>query len=68
MITPQNPRGKVVNKNLSEKSKAAYQGSKLQKWSQAMKQARQKLGLTGFVPCEPGTEFYERTYDIFETL
>merc|ERR1719158_72455 len=43
-----NKRGKVVSKNASARSKKAFASSPLKKWSDATKNARKALGITGF--------------------
>jgi hypothetical protein len=47
--------------------KRSAQGKK-NKWSMAFKQARQELGVQGFVPLKKGTELYTKTRAIYEKL
>merc|ERR1719491_1671659 len=42
--------GKVVSKAASASSKKAWATSALKKWSDAAKQARKEMGITGFCP------------------
>ena len=51
-----NKRGKIVSKRKFLLGKKAFQGIK--GWLKALKQARKELGLTGFVACRRGTEYY----------
>merc|ERR1719360_285884 len=41
-------RGKIVSKAASASSKKRFASSVLKKWSDALKQARKELGITGF--------------------
>merc|ERR1719223_128592 len=43
-----NKQGKIVAKSASARSKKAWASSPLKKWSEATKQARETLGITGF--------------------
>merc|ERR1719223_2182045 len=43
-----NKQGKIVAKGASARSKKAWSSSPLKKWSEATKQARKALGITGF--------------------
>merc|ERR1719384_2852892 len=45
-----NKAGKVVSKAVSARAKKAYASSPLKKFSDALKQARKELGITGFCP------------------
>merc|ERR1719350_132278 len=45
-----NRRGKTVSKKQSARGKKSWKGSTLERMSTACKEARKKLGLTGFVP------------------
>jgi len=40
--------GKIVSKAMSARSKRAFAGSALKKWSVALQQARKALGIKGF--------------------
>lgn len=41
--------GKIVTKRQHEARKKLFKGSKLEKWINAVKEARKELGITGFV-------------------
>merc|ERR1711994_287803 len=53
-----NARGKVVSKKAHSQGKSRFKKSGLGKWVSAMQKARAELGLTGFVACKKGTEYY----------
>ena len=63
-----NKRGKIVSKEASERSAAAYKGSELEKWQKCVTRAKQDLGLSGWVDLEGTTDnaLYNRVYDYFE--
>merc|ERR1712129_156040 len=50
-----NRGGKIVSKKKSLRGKKSWRGSKLETWNKALKKARVKLGLTGFVPAGGNT-------------
>merc|ERR1712096_178944 len=52
-----NKRGKVVSKKQLALGKKAMKG--LSGWLKAVMTARKQLGLTGFVACKKGTEYYK---------
>merc|ERR1711959_829188 len=54
-----NKNGKVVSKKLHAHGKKAFERN-LAKWIEACSKARKELGLTGFVACKKGSEFYSR--------
>merc|ERR1719511_424407 len=45
-----NKRGKIVSKNASIRGKKNFASSALKKWSDAAKQARKEMKITGFCP------------------
>eukprot|EP00927_Polykrikos_kofoidii_P035323 TRINITY_DN2990_c0_g1_i12.p1 TRINITY_DN2990_c0_g1~~TRINITY_DN2990_c0_g1_i12.p1 ORF type:complete len:153 (-),score=27.50 TRINITY_DN2990_c0_g1_i12:241-699(-) len=57
-----NKRGKIVSKTSSAGARQRYEGSKLQKWVQAVKVARKQLALTGFVAVNSSTPEGQAVY------
>eukprot|EP00927_Polykrikos_kofoidii_P035328 TRINITY_DN2990_c0_g1_i9.p1 TRINITY_DN2990_c0_g1~~TRINITY_DN2990_c0_g1_i9.p1 ORF type:complete len:150 (-),score=24.30 TRINITY_DN2990_c0_g1_i9:238-687(-) len=64
-----NKRGKIVSKTSSAGARQRYEGSKLQKWVQAVKVARKQLALTGYVglnsPTPEGRALYAKAKAIY---
>eukprot|EP00927_Polykrikos_kofoidii_P035324 TRINITY_DN2990_c0_g1_i2.p1 TRINITY_DN2990_c0_g1~~TRINITY_DN2990_c0_g1_i2.p1 ORF type:complete len:168 (-),score=25.97 TRINITY_DN2990_c0_g1_i2:96-551(-) len=64
-----NKRGKIVSKTSSAGARQRYEGSKLQKWGQAVKDARKQLALTGYVglnsPTPEGRALYAKARAIY---
>ena len=58
-----NKRGKVVSKRALQHGKKAMAGIK--GWLNATQLARKQLGLTGFVACKKGTEYYRVAKKIY---
>ena len=54
-----NKRGKIVSKKANKNGQKKFKNSALNKWVQATQQARKELGLTGFVACKKGTQYYK---------
>merc|ERR1719338_62097 len=52
-----NKRGKVVSRKQLAAGKRAIKG--LSGWLKATMMARKQLGLTGFVACKKGTQYYQ---------
>lgn len=62
-----NKYGKIVSKRASEAAaKRVKDGVGIGKWTQAVKRARDELGLTGFVPVKKGSEVYERAQKYYK--
>eukprot|EP00927_Polykrikos_kofoidii_P072092 TRINITY_DN68245_c0_g1_i1.p1 TRINITY_DN68245_c0_g1~~TRINITY_DN68245_c0_g1_i1.p1 ORF type:complete len:162 (+),score=38.71 TRINITY_DN68245_c0_g1_i1:57-488(+) len=64
-----NRRGKIVTKVNSAAARKRYEGSKLQKWIQAVGIARKQLGIKGYVsmnsPTPEGRAFYAKARAIY---
>jgi len=63
----QNAYGKIVSKKASEAAKKRIKdGVGIGKWTQAVKRAREELGLTGFVPVKKGSEVYAKAQEYYQ--
>lgn len=60
-----NKRGKIVTKKKSAQGRKCF--GTIAKWVGACKQARQELGLIGFVAIKKGTAFYEKAKELYAT-
>jgi len=60
-----NSRGKIVSKKSSASKAKAWKKNPLSKWIKAIKQAREELGLSGFVACKKGTAYYKLAKKIY---
>merc|ERR1719420_2551316 len=56
-------RRRVVKKKAR---RATDKRNGLDKWNKALMQARKNLGLTGFVACKKGTEFYKECIRLYK--
>merc|ERR1712151_974971 len=61
-----NNDGKIVTKKRSAQGRAQF--SNVAQWIGACKQARQELGLTGFVAVKKGTPLYEKAKGLYPTV
>mmetsp|Transcript_29713 Transcript_29713/g.47874 ORF Transcript_29713/g.47874 Transcript_29713/m.47874 type:complete len:514 (-) Transcript_29713:177-1718(-) len=63
-----NSQGKIVSKRASESAKRRMQanGNRFGKWTDAVKRAKEELGLKGFVKVKKGTDVYEKAQAIFK--
>jgi len=59
-----NSRGKIVSKLKHKSGKKCYKNIK--NWTAAFMEAREKLGITGFVACKKGTQFYKECMRIYK--
>jgi len=59
-----NKRGKIISKKAHASGKRSYKNVK--GWTQAFMQARENLGLTGFVVCKKGTKFYKECMKLYK--
>eukprot|EP00927_Polykrikos_kofoidii_P019810 TRINITY_DN1928_c0_g1_i2.p2 TRINITY_DN1928_c0_g1~~TRINITY_DN1928_c0_g1_i2.p2 ORF type:complete len:138 (-),score=30.18 TRINITY_DN1928_c0_g1_i2:295-708(-) len=64
-----NKRGRIVSKKSSAVARKRYEGSKLQKWIQAISAARKQLGINGYVsmnsPTPEGRAYYAKAKAIY---
>lgn len=64
-----NSYGKIVSKKASEAAKKRIAaGVGIGKWTQAVKQAREELNLSGFVAVKKGSPVYERAQEIYKKM
>merc|ERR1712176_121542 len=61
-----NNDGKIVTKKKSAQGRAQF--ANVAQWIGACKQARQELGLTGFVAVKKGTPLYEKAKELYPTV
>ena len=60
--------GKMIARSRSNESAARYAGSGLEVWNSCLKEARQKLGITGFCAVKGGTPKGKRLYEMAKAL
>merc|ERR1712131_187814 len=60
-----NKRGKVISKKAYKKGRALL-NSGIGKWSKAVVEAREKLGITGFCAVKKGTKLYKMARKIYD--
>ena len=60
--------GKLIALRASNKSSASYAGSKLEFWNSCLKEARVKLGITGFCPVNGATPAGKKLYEMAKAL
>ena len=60
--------GKMIARSRSNESAARYAGSGLEVWNSCLKEARQKLGITGFCAVKGGTPKGKRLHEMAKAL
>merc|ERR1719495_2274116 len=61
-----NKNGKIISRKRHKAGKKIFKKVGLQKWSNALTEARKNLGITGFYACKKGTALYIAARKIYD--